>query len=37
MVLYRHTEPNFQILEYECYTFEDESRGNLAPPKGPGK
>jgi hypothetical protein len=21
MVLYRHTEPNFQLLDYECYAF----------------
>ena len=24
MPLYRHTEPNFQLLEYECHTFDDE-------------
>lgn len=24
MVLYRHKEKNFQLLEYECYTFETE-------------
>jgi hypothetical protein len=24
MVLYRHREPNFQILEYECYAFDNE-------------
>ena len=33
MVFYRHTEPNLQLLEYECYTFDDETVGNLAPPK----
>lgn len=22
MVLYRHTEPHFQLLDYECYAFE---------------
>ncbi len=22
MVLYRHTEPNFQLLDYDCYAFE---------------
>ena len=21
LVLYRHTEPNFQLLDYECYAF----------------
>ncbi len=21
MVIYRHTEPGFQLLEYECYTL----------------
>ena len=24
MVLYRHREKNFQLLEYECYAFEAE-------------
>ena len=24
MPLYRHTEKNFQLLEYECHTFDDE-------------
>jgi len=33
MVVYRHKEPNFQLLEYECYTFDDEAAGNLAPPR----
>jgi hypothetical protein len=32
MVFYRHKEPNFQLLEYECYTFDDEAAGNLKPP-----
>lgn len=32
MMLYRHKEPNFRLLEYECYTFPDEAAGNLAPP-----
>ena len=32
MILYRHVEPNFQLLEYECLTFLDEAAGNLAPP-----
>ncbi len=32
MILYRHIEPNFQLLEYECLTFADEAAGNLAPP-----
>ena len=22
MILYRHTEPNFQLLDYDCYAFE---------------
>lgn len=34
MIFYRHIEPNFQLLEYECSTFEDEAAGNLAQPKG---
>jgi hypothetical protein len=33
MVFYRHKEPGFQLLEYECSTFDDEAAGNLAPPK----
>jgi len=24
MILYRHKEKNFQILEYECYGFDHE-------------
>ena len=32
MILYRHVEPNFQLLEYECLTFLDEAAGNLTPP-----
>jgi hypothetical protein len=24
MILYRHREPNFQLLEYECFTFDNE-------------
>jgi hypothetical protein len=32
MILYRHVEPRFQLLEYECLTFLDEAAGNLAPP-----
>jgi hypothetical protein len=32
MILYRHIEPNFQLLEYDCLTFADEAAGNLAPP-----
>ena len=24
MILYRHTEKNFQILDYECYGFDFE-------------
>ena len=32
MVLYRHIEPNFQLLEYDCIAFPDEAAGNLAPP-----
>ena len=32
MILYRHKEPHLQLLEYECYTFDDETAGNLAPP-----
>ncbi len=24
LVLYRHVEKNFQLLEYECYTFDYE-------------
>jgi len=23
MLFYRHKEENFQILEYECYAFDD--------------
>ena len=23
MVFFRHTEPNVQLLDYECYTFDD--------------
>ena len=33
MVLYRHVEPNFQLLEYDCIAFVDEAAGNLTPPK----
>ena len=22
MMLYRHKEPNFQLLDYDCYAFE---------------
>jgi hypothetical protein len=33
MILYRHTEPNFQLLEYDCIAFVDEAAGNLAPPR----
>ena len=32
MVLYRHIEPNFQLLEYDCVAFLDEAAGNLASP-----
>lgn len=32
MMLYRHREANFRLLEYECLTFPDEAAGNLAPP-----
>jgi len=32
MILYRHLESDFQLLEYECLTFVDEAAGNLAPP-----
>ena len=32
MILYRHTEPNFQLLEYDCIAFPDEAAGNLTPP-----
>jgi len=32
MVLYRHVEPQFQLLEYDCIAFPDEAAGNLAPP-----
>ena len=35
MIFYRHVEPNFQLLEYECSTFEDEAAGNLSQPKRP--
>ena len=24
MILYRHKEKNLQLLEYECYTFDNE-------------
>lgn len=33
MIFYRHKEPTFRLLEYECYTFPDEAAGNLAPPR----
>lgn len=33
MILYRHIEPNFQLLEYDCIAFLDEAAGNLAPPR----
>ena len=26
MVLYRHREPNFQLLDHDCYAFDDEFR-----------
>ena len=26
MILYRHKEKNFQLLEYECYGFDQEKR-----------
>jgi hypothetical protein len=32
MVLYRHIEEHFQLLEYDCIAFPDEAAGNLAPP-----
>jgi hypothetical protein len=32
MILYRHVEQNFQLLEYDCIAFPDEAAGNLAPP-----
>ena len=32
MILYRHIEQNFQLLEYDCIAFPDEAAGNLAPP-----
>jgi hypothetical protein len=32
MPLYRHKERNFQLLEYECYAFEDEF--HVTPPTG---
>ena len=32
MVLYRHVEPNFQLLEYDCIAFPDEAAGNLTAP-----
>ena len=33
MIFYRHKEPNFRLLEYECLTFGDEAAGNLAQPR----
>ena len=32
MILYRHKEPKFQLLEYECYAYqlEEESRGGAS-------
>ena len=35
MVLYRHVERQFQLLEYDCIAFPDEAAGNLAPPTRP--
>ena len=35
MPLYRHKERNFQLLEYECYAFEDEF--HVTPPAGAQK
>jgi hypothetical protein len=32
MVLYRHIEEHFQLLEYDCIAFADEAAGNLVPP-----
>jgi len=32
MVLYRHVEANFELLEYDCIAFADEAAGNLTPP-----
>ena len=32
MVMYRHIEQNFQLLEYDCIAFPDEAAGNLAAP-----
>jgi len=32
MILYRHVEQHFQLLEYDCIAFPDEAAGNLAPP-----
>jgi hypothetical protein len=31
MILYRHRESNLQLLEYECYTFDNEF--HVTPPK----
>ena len=31
MRLYRHTEPNAQILDYHCYAFEDRTEGMTVP------
>jgi hypothetical protein len=36
MVLYRHVEQHFQLLEYDCIAFPDEAAGNLAAPT-PGR
>lgn len=34
MVLYRHTEPNFQLLDYECYAFALDEVPIVAPGEG---
>jgi hypothetical protein len=35
MVLYRHKEPNFQLLDYECYAFELDEEPIVPPPPKP--
>ena len=31
MVLYRHREPNFQLLDYECYAFDSDEGAGVSP------
>jgi hypothetical protein len=31
MLLYRHKEPNFQLLDYQCYAFDHDKKGLTVP------